>query len=226
MVIRVKSQPITRDKLVKALGSHELVKAFENLQSDVGETLPGATDQASADAAAAMSAAQDAQTAADAAQAAATAAQGDATALKALPYVTLAASPTTANERVLAVDPTLTLTDGGAGNAVTLGLAAPEAFIAPTLLGAWANYGSPFNPPGYYKDKAGIVHLRGLVMSGAVPSAIFTLPAGYRPANQELFAVAANNAFGRVDVLPSGDVQFSLGSSAYVSLDGITFRAA
>lgn len=39
----VKVKPITRDKLATFLGSHELIKAFENLVEDVGVTLPDAS---------------------------------------------------------------------------------------------------------------------------------------------------------------------------------------
>lgn len=101
-----------------------------------------------------------------------------------------------------------------------------ERFIAPTLLGTWVNYGGGFNDAGYYKDPLGIIHLRGLVKSGTVPSSIFTLPAGYRPTAEEIFSVVANDAFGRVDVDASGNVVCKVGNNAFISLDGITFRAA
>jgi hypothetical protein len=102
----------------------------------------------------------------------------------------------------------------------------PEQFIAPTLLNSWTNFGSGYNPAGYYKDPFGIVHLRGVIQTGASPFIIFRLPAGYLPANQEMFSVTANNAYGRVDVLTTGDVQFQAGNNTFVSLDGITFRAS
>jgi hypothetical protein len=101
-----------------------------------------------------------------------------------------------------------------------------EAWTAPALLNGWVNYGAGFNPVGYWRDPHGVVHLRGVVKSGATAtSVIFVLPAGYRPANREAIAVDAGGAFGRVDVLPSGDVTPVFGSVAYMTLDGITFRA-
>jgi hypothetical protein len=101
-----------------------------------------------------------------------------------------------------------------------------EQFIAPTLLNSWTNFGGGYNPAGFYKDPFGIVHLRGVVQTGAPPYIIFRLPSGYLPANQEMFSVTANNAFGRVDVLTTGDVQFQAGNNTFVSLDGMTFRAS
>jgi hypothetical protein len=99
-------------------------------------------------------------------------------------------------------------------------------WIAPTLLNSWVNFGGGFNNAGYYKDPFGVVRLRGMVKSGVVGNAVFNLPAGYRPANEELFVAISNGALGRVDVYPSGDVGATSGSNAWFSLDGLTFRAA
>lgn len=106
-------------------------------------------------------------------------------------------------------------------------VAPDEAFIAPTLLNSWVNFDvSLTNPVGYYKDAGGIVHLRGFIKSGTVGSPIFTLPAGYRPTREEVFACSSNDSFGRVDVTPAGSVTLIIGSNLNASLDGITFRAA
>lgn len=101
------------------------------------------------------------------------------------------------------------------------------AWITPTLAGAWTNYGAPFGTPGYMKDALGFVHLKGLVKSGAVGSTIFTLPAGYRPAEQLIFAGLGDGAVVRVDVLANGVVQYGLGAatSTYTSLQNIYFKA-
>lgn len=101
-----------------------------------------------------------------------------------------------------------------------------EAWIAPTFTNSWVNYDSAiFNPAGYMKDTLGFVHLRGLVKSGTAGTAIFTLPAGYRPYRQELFASLQNNAIGRIDVTTAGVVTHSLGGNPFVQLDGLTFKA-
>ncbi len=84
--------------------------------------------------------------------------------------------------------------------------------------------------PSYYRDVNGVVHLRGL-MNGGTPgtspqSYAFSLPDAYSPATARAFAVVSNNAPGRVNVFPNGDVQVEVGSTNWVSLDGISFRAA
>jgi hypothetical protein len=100
------------------------------------------------------------------------------------------------------------------------------AFVAPTLLNSWVNLSAPpFNPAGYYRHQE-IVYLRGVIASGVVGSAAFTLPAGFRPANNHIFAALSNGAIGRLDVTSAGDVIPTAGSNVYFSLDGISFRAA
>jgi hypothetical protein len=98
---------------------------------------------------------------------------------------------------------------------------------------AWTNYAAPsFNAAAFYKDPWGIVHVRGLVrqaQSGIIPPAcsnIFTLPAGYRPAREEIFAATSADAFGSVRVLTNGAVNMTVGNGVWISLDGISFKAA
>jgi len=100
-----------------------------------------------------------------------------------------------------------------------------EAWHTPTFQNGWVNFGGPYNSAGYFKDSLGIVHLRGLVKSGS--DTIFTLPTGYRPPKRELQAVQTNpNTIGRIDILADGQVLMYAGSNSWISLDGITFRAA
>ncbi|MBC1224977.1 hypothetical protein GNF10_16985 [Nostoc sp. UCD121] len=102
-----------------------------------------------------------------------------------------------------------------------------ELWQTPTFQNNWVNYDNTYNPVGYFKDSLGIVHLRGLVRSGTNNTTIFTLPVGYRPSNRELQAIQTfNNTIGRLDILTDGQVQVVLGNNGWVSLDGITFRAA
>jgi len=129
---------------------------------------------------------------------------------------------------------TTNITDiaGTTGSDLTLtGSIAQDGWTAPTLLNGWVNYSATFNPAGYFRDKTGIVHLRGLVRSGTVTAgtAIFTLPAGYRPARLEIFSNVAYTTiyvYGRCDVNTAGNVNFYAGGNAFFSLDGITFRAS
>lgn len=102
-----------------------------------------------------------------------------------------------------------------------------EPFRAPAaFLNAWVDFGAPYNLTGFWRDRFGVVHLRGLLTAGAIGSAAFTLPAGYRPAATEMMAAVSNGAFGIARVLATGDVVPFAGSNVYFSLDGITFRAA
>ncbi len=103
----------------------------------------------------------------------------------------------------------------------------------------WGNYtGVGFNSAGFFKDAAGVVHLKGFVNEHCGPAGadagipIFTLPAGYRPAATERQAtVQTGDALEVVDVKPNGDVTVDLepateDSGNFTSLDGMTFRAA
>lgn len=107
-----------------------------------------------------------------------------------------------------------------------------EGWQTPVLTGGWVIYtGSrEFNPPGFFKDSLGIVHLRGMVGGGNIQLGIFQLPEGYRPAFRELHIVMATDTVGRVDIRTDGVVLPVIGpinkDSSYLSLDGITFRAA
>lgn len=101
-----------------------------------------------------------------------------------------------------------------------------EQFIAPTLLNSWVNFGTPYNNAGYARDSLGFVYLRGVVTAGAMLSPMFRLPAGYRPANEELLTGGSRDDFGRIDILPTGDVVPKFGTNVYVSLDGLRFKAA
>jgi len=110
------------------------------------------------------------------------------------------------------------------GSMTITGSITTESVIAPTLLNSWVNYGSGFENAGYWKDAFGYVHLRGLVKNGTITAAIFTLPAAYRPSNAQIFATVANDAFARVTIDTAGNVQATVGSNAFFSLNGISFR--
>jgi hypothetical protein len=94
--------------------------------------------------------------------------------------------------------------------------------------------GSTYSTAAFCIDKAGFVHLKGTIISGAVGAggAIFTLPYGYLPAKYSTFAAHCldheDNAPARVDVAASGEVIAWWGGETNNSvffLDGITFRA-
>ena len=110
--------------------------------------------------------------------------------------------------------------------ALAVGATRVEAWQAPAFENGWGNFGGIHATAGYWKDPHGVVHLRGLVKDGVIGAAICTLPAGYRPIAYEIFGVISNGALGRLDVNTSGAVQATAGSNVYLSLAGITFRAA
>jgi len=106
-----------------------------------------------------------------------------------------------------------------------------QSFIAPSLLNSWVTTFATTNGlqvPGYIKDPNGYVEIRGIASGGTVGSAIFQLPAGYRPALPQFF-ICNNAAAGtshRVEVNATGDVILSTGgSNTYISFSGIRFKA-
>jgi hypothetical protein len=127
------------------------------------------------------------------------------------------------------------------------------ATAEPAFQNGWRNFGGalpgnsyPWATAGFYKDPYGVVHLKGLVEATAgTPAAgpgniIFTLPDGYRPDGHEVFAAIASDGFARITInrtiwLPDlwrgdytnvgGRVILEVGSTGWVSLSGISFRA-
>jgi hypothetical protein len=107
---------------------------------------------------------------------------------------------------------------------------------------SWTNAFAGYSEAGYLRDRAGVIHLRGIVKAtdgtGSACSAndvdetIFTLPAGFRPDATTIFPIVAANKAARVDVAANGTVQiepnFPTWSDAksWVSLDGLSFRCA
>lgn len=108
----------------------------------------------------------------------------------------------------------------------TAPLAVPTDLQAVTFINSWTNFGAGFEVAYYWKDAAGLVHLQGLIKSGTIGAACFTLAAGYRPTATSLFAAVSNSAIGRVDVQSDGQVIPQTGSNVWVSLEGMTFREA
>lgn len=100
---------------------------------------------------------------------------------------------------------------------------APEVWQSPPLLNSWTNLSNTDSQLGYYKDPAGIVHLRGHAAGGSIGTTVFVLPANYRPTMAMRFPVVSNGAFGYCRILSTGEVAAAAGSSVWFSLDGISF---
>lgn len=93
------------------------------------------------------------------------------------------------------------------------------------LENGWENYGSPMKPATFYKDCYGVVRLAGGVRNGTTTAA-FRLPAGYRPEGHEIFPAATTSYRNAAVYITAEGYVDIVGTSDYVSLSGITFRAA
>lgn len=100
----------------------------------------------------------------------------------------------------------------------------------PSFINFWTNLGGAFTTAAFFRDRAGIVHLKGVIDPGNYCGncPIFTLPAGYRPAQMHIFNPNTGNGFvfGRIDITSGGSLFAFAGGPDYLSLDGITFRCA
>jgi hypothetical protein len=106
----------------------------------------------------------------------------------------------------------------------------------PGFQDGWTNLGGAFSTAAFYRDRAGVVHLKGVVQPGTYGGTVFVLPAGYRPPRTAIVAVssvdgAAGFVLARVDIRAAtgaasldGRVEPFTGGSVYLSLDGISFR--
>jgi hypothetical protein len=100
----------------------------------------------------------------------------------------------------------------------------------------WGNYGGSEQVARYYKDVLGMVHVEGLLTKNGTPATgdtLFTLAAGYRPANSIRFPVYTSDGTtftaGLVRVEADGDIVWLSGNTAEVDetdLSSIHFRAA
>lgn len=100
------------------------------------------------------------------------------------------------------------------------------------LFNGFSLFSAKNNPPSFFRDKQGIVHLRGVVKRSSSTVlinslAMFALPPGYRPEFSEVHTVLTNETnTGRCDIRAhDGMVLCVRGHSKMFSLDGISFRA-
>jgi hypothetical protein len=108
-------------------------------------------------------------------------------------------------------------------------LSAPEAWHEvgsagnPAFQNGWTNYSPSGNSAGYYKDRLGFVHLKGMIKNGTMSQTAFTLPVGYRPAKAMLLPTASAHVYGEVLIYADGRVDAETGQNLLMSLDGIVF---
>jgi len=99
-------------------------------------------------------------------------------------------------------------------------------WISPTFQNSWVNFGAEWDVAGYCKDALGFVHLKGLIKSGTLNTACFTLPVSYRPAAAMHFSAASNSLFGVVRIYPNGEVKCgNPGANDWFALNNISFKA-
>lgn len=109
-------------------------------------------------------------------------------------------------------------------------------WIAPIMLNGWVTYsnGSDGNhTPAYSRDSDGTVRLRGLIKDGAIGFSAFVLPSGFRPGNSGnttnqgvlRFPVVSNSGFGYIHVQWDGQIIIGGGSTIWVDLAAVNFRA-
>jgi hypothetical protein len=97
----------------------------------------------------------------------------------------------------------------------------------PAFANSWAHYGAPYSNASYIKRPGGWVELIGVIKSGTVGSAAFTLPPGYRPISTKSLLTLSNGTTGRVDIGSDGTVTpIAPSNNTSVVLDGLHFKIA
>ena len=104
-----------------------------------------------------------------------------------------------------------------------------QAWQAPTLLNSWVNYAGTFATVGYMKDTLGFVHLKGVIKTGTttIGTVLFTLPAGYRPAEDSYYpgVVTTSGGSGTFQIAPNGNVIAIAANATFFSFGQTVFKA-
>jgi hypothetical protein len=98
------------------------------------------------------------------------------------------------------------------------------------LTNGWVQYSATNRSAvGFWLDPLRCVHLQGHIARGHLHEPVFTLPLGLRPAKDKTFAVAGapskDGGGSVVRISQAGAVCVDSGSNAWLSLDGVSFRA-
>ena len=92
----------------------------------------------------------------------------------------------------------------------------------PTFLSGWINYGGSNFICGFRKiDNQ--VFIRGVIKSGTVGQAVFTLPIGYRPPSVQRVPCVSGDAYAQINVTTTGDVKVQVGNNSWVDIGRISF---
>lgn len=97
-----------------------------------------------------------------------------------------------------------------------------DAWKTVTYQNSWVAHNDTSFPVRYMKDSNGFVRLKGLIKSGAQGTVAFTLPTGYRPVQEHIYAASSNYLNGAVSVNSTGAVTvLAMQAGQWVSLDSI-----
>lgn len=88
------------------------------------------------------------------------------------------------------------------------------AWIRPSLLNGFADFGGGYAKAAYHRDALGYVHVKGLVAHAVGTGGgtiVFVLPLSYRPSESRYFVLMGTGAtFQAVEVSPNGNVATQL----------------
>ena len=129
------------------------------------------------------------------------------------------AVPLTAADTDAAIAGVLTAAQGGIAAGALEGWHEIGAASEPAFQNSWVNFGAGEATAAFRKLPSGLVVLKGLIKSGTVGAAAFTLPIGYRPALTMHFAASSNGAFGDAIVLATGVLRPQTGSNVWFALN-------
>jgi hypothetical protein len=93
----------------------------------------------------------------------------------------------------------------------------PEAWQAPVFQNAWADLGGAWQV-AEFRFVGDLVEIRGVIAGGTIGLAAFTLPVGYRPPADLVFAASSNGAFGSFTITAAGVVTPTVGSAVSFSV--------
>lgn len=95
----------------------------------------------------------------------------------------------------------------------------PSPWLAPTYSNSWVDSGGSDQAGRFMKHPDGTVEIQGLIKSGTITNAAFTLPSGYRPAATLKFAVESNGAYGMMKITSAGVVTPQVGNNASFAIN-------
>lgn len=113
----------------------------------------------------------------------------------------------------------------GTSGKLILGTGWQPVPVGVTFTNSWVDFGGSYRPTTYWKDRNNVVHLCVAMKTGTFNVAAFTLPVGFRPANDLIFTAMSNSAFGSFQVSSTGVVTPTVGVAANFFNGEVTFLA-